>query len=169
MPTLIETLAAVPAETRLGQALKIRTEILRLSEAAHDAVLLPREPGGLSHGLRAALAARMCRHLDDDALAAHYDSYVAHSGDLDVASLAQPNGTCGHQLQDAMARHADLLTLAPRQATRNHIEALKAAGLGEADIVRLSELAAFVNYQLRVIAGLKLLKQVQVLKQIKAP
>jgi uncharacterized protein YciW len=162
MPTLIETLAAVPAETRLGQALTMRAEILRLSEAAHDAVLLPREPGGLSHGLRAALAARMCRHVGDDALAAHYDSYLAHSGDLDVASLAHADGTCGHQLQDAMARHADLLTLAPRQATRNDIEVLKTAGLGEADIVRLSELAAFVNYQLRVIAGLKLLKQVDV-------
>jgi uncharacterized protein YciW len=169
MPTLIESLAAVPAESRLGQALTKRAEILRLSEAAHDAVLLPREPGGLSHGLRAALAARMCRHLGDDALATHYDSYVAHSGDLDVASLAHPDGTGGDQLQDAMARHADLLTLAPRQATRNDIEALKAAGLGEADIVRLSELAAFVNYQLRVVAGLKLLKQVQVLKQIKVP
>jgi uncharacterized protein YciW len=149
--------------------MNMRAEILRLSEAAHDAVLLPREAGGLSHGLRAALAARMCRHVGDDALAAHYDSYVAHSEDLDAASLAHPYGTCGHQLMDAMARHADLLTLAPRDASRNDIEALKAAGLGEADIVRLSELAAFVNYQLRVIAGLKLLKQVQVLKQVKAP
>src|ERR1700726_2666936 len=108
MTTLIEGLAGVPPGSRLGQALKTRAEILRLSEAAHDAVLLPREPGALSHGLRAALAARMCRHLDDDALAAHYDSYVAHSGDLDVASLAHPDGSCGHQLQDAMARHADL-------------------------------------------------------------
>lgn len=161
MPTLIESLAGIPSETRLGQALKTRAEILHLSEAAHDAVLLPREPGGLSHGLRAALAARMCRHVGDDALAAHYDSYLAHSADLDVASLAHPDGTCGHRLHDAMARHADLLTLAPRKATRNDIEALTAAGLGEADIVRLAELAAFVNYQLRVVAGLKLLKQVE--------
>src|SRR6478609_5485018 len=84
LTTLIETIAGVPAASQLGQALNARAEILRLSEAAHDAVLLPREPGGLSHGLRAALAARMCRHLGDDALAAHYDSYVAHSGDLDV-------------------------------------------------------------------------------------
>ena len=41
------------------------------------------------------------------------------------------------------------------------IAALKAAGVGEADIVRLSELAAFVNYQLRVVAGLKLLKEIE--------
>ena len=162
MTTLIETLAGVPPGSKLGQALKTRAEILRLSEAAHDAVLLPREPGGLSHALRAALAARMCRHVGDAALTAHYDSYLAHSGDQDVSSLAHPGGTCGDPLQHAMARHADLLTLAPREATRADIETLKAAGLGEADIVRLSELAAFVNYQLRVVAGLKLLKQVEV-------
>ena len=162
MTTLIETLAGVPPGSKLGQALKTRAEILRLSEAAHDAVLLPREPGGLSHALRAALAARMCRHVGDAALTAHYDSYLAHSGDQDVSSLAHPGGTCGGPLQNAMARHADLLTLAPREATRADIETLKAAGLGEADIVRLSELAAFVNYQLRVVAGLKLLKQVEV-------
>ena len=161
MTTLIESLAGVAPGSRLGEALKTRAEILRLSEAAHDAVLLPREPGGLSQALRAALAARMCRHVGDDALAKHYDSYLAHSGDLDVGALAYPDGTSGDPLQDAMARHADLLTLAPRKATRGDIEALKAAGLGEADIVRLAELAAFVNYQLRVVAGLKLLKQVE--------
>ncbi|WP_407158676.1 CMD domain-containing protein [Bradyrhizobium sp. STM 3557] len=161
MTTLIETLAGVPAGSKLSAALKTRAEVMRLSEAAHDAVLVPREPGGLSHALRAALAARMCRHVGNDAAAAHYDVYLAHSEDADVAVLAQPGGTCGEPRQDAMARHADLLTLAPRKATKGDIEALRAVGISEPDIVRLSELAAFVNYQLRVIAGLKLLKDVQ--------
>ena len=160
MTTLIETLAGVPSASPLGRALQARVDILRLSEAAHDAVLLPREPGGLSHGLRAALAARMCRHVGDDSLTGHYDSYLAHSADLDVAPLAHPGGTTGDPLRDAVARHVDLLTVAPREATRQDIEALTAAGLSEPDIVRLSELAAFVNYQLRVLAGLKLLKEV---------
>ena len=154
-------MASVPAGTRLAEALQARAEIMRLSEAAHDAVIVPREPGGLSHGLRAALAARMCRHVGDDALASHYDSYLAHSSDLDVAALAQPGGRSGDPQSDAMAGHADLLTLAPRKATRHDIETLKAAGVSEPDIVRLSELAAFVNYQLRVVAGLRLLKAVE--------
>jgi uncharacterized protein YciW len=161
MTTLIEQLADVAPSSPLGLALKARAEVLRLSEAAHDAVLVPRDPGGLSHGLRAALAARMCRHLGNAALVAHYESYLAHSADLDVAALAQPDGACGDKRQDAMARHADMLTCAPRNATRDDIAALKAAGVSEADIVRLSELAAFVNYQLRVVAGLKLLKDVE--------
>jgi uncharacterized protein YciW len=161
LTTLIETIVGVPAASRLGHALNARTEILRLSEAAHDAVLLPREPGGLSHGLRAALAARMCRHVGDGALIAHYESYLAHSSDLDLAVLTRPGGVCGDPLHDAMARHVDLLTLSPREATRQDIAALKVAGVSEADIVRLSELGAFVNYQLRVLAGLRLLKEVE--------
>jgi uncharacterized protein YciW len=159
--TLIETMAGVPEASRLGQALRSCAEILRLSETALDAVLVPREPGGLSHGLRAALATRMCRHVGDAALTAHYESYLAHSSDLDVTALAEPGATSGNPLNDAMARHADLLTLAPRKATRRDVETLKAAGVSEADVVRLSELAAFVNYQLRVVAGLRLLKEVQ--------
>jgi uncharacterized protein YciW len=158
MTTLIEQLADVAPDSELGQALKARAEVLRLSEAAHDAVLVPRDPGGLSHGLRAALAARMCRHLGNDALAKHYLSYLAHSAELDVAALAEPDAKSGNERQDAMARHADMLTRAPRNATRDDITALTAVGVSEADIVRLSELAAFVNYQLRVVAGLKLLK-----------
>ena len=156
MANLIETLAGVAPGSKLAEALAVRAEVMRLSEAAHDAVLLPRDPGGLSHALRAALAARMARHAGDDALAAHYDAYLARTGDTDVAALAHPGGTSGESMPDAAARHADRLTLAPREATRADVEALKAA-LGEADIVRLAELAAFVNYQLRVIAGLRLL------------
>lgn len=161
MTTLIEKLAGVPPGSKLGEALKIRAEVMRLSEAAHDAVLVPRDPGGLSHALRAALAARMCRHVGNDALVAHYEGYLAHAGDAEVAVLAQPGGLSGDPRQDAMARHADMLTRAPREATRSDIETLKAAGVSEPDIVRLSELAAFVNYQLRVIAGLDLLKEVE--------
>jgi len=158
MSTMIEKLAGIPAGSTLAAALKTRAEVLRLSEAAHDAVLVPRDPGGLSHALRAALAARMCRHVGNAALVAHYEGYLAHSGDADVAALAQPGGASGDLRHDAMADHADLLTVAPRNATRGDIEALKAAGVGEPDIVRLSELAAFVNYQLRVVAGLMLLR-----------
>lgn len=161
MTTLIETYAGVAPGSKLGEAMKARAEILRLSEAAHDAVLLPRDPGGLSHALRAALATRMCRHVGNEDLAGHYDAYLAHSGDLDVVPLAHPGGMSGDARFDAIARHADLLTVAPREATRQDIERLKAAGVSEPDIVRLAELAAFVNYQLRVIAGLKVLKGVQ--------
>ena len=38
--------------------------------------------------------------------------------------------------------------------------ALRTAGLDDSDIVRLSELSAFVSYQIRVVAGLRLMAEV---------
>lgn len=134
-----------------------RAEVFRLSQAAHDAVLLPRDPGGLSHGLRAALAARMARLNHSPALARHYDTLVARAGETATARLADPgtNATDGRTAE--IVRHADRLTVAPRGATRAHVDALREAGVADPDIVRLAELAAFVNYQVRVVAGLMLL------------
>ncbi|MNE84154.1 hypothetical protein D3C80_1810280 [compost metagenome] len=57
---------------------------------------------------------------------------------------------------NAIVRFTDLVTVRPREATRSDLEALKTVGMSDADIVRLTELLAFVNYQLRVVAGFKL-------------
>ncbi|RDJ03793.1 CMD domain-containing protein [Rhizobium grahamii] len=155
--TLIETLASVKPGSALAEAMERRAEILRLSEAAHDAVLLPRDPGGLSHGLRAALAARMARQNNNEALARHYDSLLTRAGEPLVATLVDPGTTVEDLRVAEIVRHVDRLTLAPREATRAHIHALRDVGVTDADIVRLSELAAFVSYQVRVIAGLGLI------------
>jgi uncharacterized protein YciW len=134
-----------------------RAEILRLSQAAHDAVLLPRDPGGLSHGLRAALAARMARLNNNPALASHYDALIARAGEPATAPLAIPDASATDDRTAEIVRHADRLTVAPREATRAHVDALRGAGVADPDIVRLAELAAFVNYQVRVIAGIALI------------
>ncbi len=52
----------------------------------------------------------------------------------------------------------DLVTLKPREATRANIEALYAVGLDDRDIVTLAGLIAFVNYQVLVVAGVKMLR-----------
>ena len=143
----------------LRDALVARKEILGLSQASHDAVLKPEAPGKISHAERAALAARMARHNGDETLAQHYAALLARTGaSKEVAAVVDPAISPAPQRLAAIVRHIDLLTRAPRTASRADIEALKTAGIAEADIVRLSELAAFVNYQARVIAGLRLLK-----------
>jgi uncharacterized protein YciW len=78
--------------------------------------------------------------------AAAYAEFVASDSTPDDVWLA------------AILRHADLLTRDPRRATRQDIERLKAAGVEEADIVRLAELCAFLAYQARLLLGLRLLK-----------
>jgi CMD domain protein len=156
--SLIETLAGVQPGTPLASALVQRAEIMALSQASHDAVLRPRESGGLGHAERAALAARMACWNADPALARHYRSLLAQAGETAIlAAVASGESPTVDPRFAAIIRHADLLTQRTRDARKEDIAALVAAGVAEPDIVRLAELAAFVNYQARVIAGLRLL------------
>lgn len=158
MDHVIERLAGVRPGSPLAAALAERAQIMGLSQASHDAVLVPRAPGGLSHGERAALAVRMARALADEALAAHYQGLLSQAGETpELTRVAAGQAGPFAPRLGAIVRHADMLTLAPREATRGDVETLTAAGIAEADVVRLAELAAFVNYQARVIAGLRLL------------
>lgn len=163
-PNVIEALAGAGAGSPLGEALAERAEIMRLSQASHDAVLLPKAPGGISHAERAALAARMAHWNGDAALATHYGELLRRAGESPVllaiaAGSAADTAGVDARLR-AVMRHVDLLTLTTKDATKADIAALVAAGLSEPDIVRLAELIAFVNYQVRVIAGLRLLGSV---------
>lgn len=155
---IIERLVAAPPGSDLEEAMQARAEILRLSQASHDAVVTPADPGGFSHAERAALAERMARHNSDPELAAHYRERLESAGAngtlVEIASLAS-NPALDNRLA-AVVQFTDLVTLCPRDARRSDIDGLKLAGISEPDIVRLTELLAFVNYQVRVIAGFKL-------------
>lgn len=156
-PNLIETIAGSGAS--LADVLAERTEIMRLSQASHDAVLLPRAPGGISHAERAALAARMARWNRDEALEAHYRDLLRQAGESPALLAVASAEAAGLDARlRALIRHVDIVTSAPRDATKADIAALVASGVTEPDIVRLAELVAFVNYQVRVIAGLRLLE-----------
>lgn len=142
--TLIEQMAGVTADSPVAGALAARAALLQASQANHAAIFTPKEPGGLSHADRFTLAARMARLSGDDQLAA---AYAKAAG---AAPAANPR-------MAAIMRHADLVTRSPRDATAADIAALQSAGVAAADIVRLSQLIAFVSYQVRVVAGLRLM------------
>ena len=55
----------------------------------------------------------------------------------------------------AAIRHADRITCEPAQAEAAHLQLLKDAGYSPAGILSLAQVIAFVNYQLRLIAGLR--------------
>lgn len=128
--------AAAPARAH-------RADLMQASLRNQRAVLAPHEPGGLSLDERRAIARRIALRLGHAALADGYGP----------APAAEPSDA----RWAAILHHVDLVTDRPREATRADIDALREAGIGEADIVRLSQLIAFVNYQARVIAGLRLI------------
>ncbi len=154
--------AGVEAGSRFAAIVEGRADIMALTQATQDAVLNPRLTGGLSPALRAALACRMARLSQAPELAAHYETLILPAGEEAAsARLADPACTDnGNPREAAIVRHVDLVTQAPKSATRDHIDALRNAGVAEDDIVRLAELIAFINYQIRVVAGLRLLGEI---------
>ncbi len=157
MAGMIEALADSPAARA---AMATRPELMAASEANAQAALFPRDPGGLSVAERLALAARIAALNADAALAAEYGARLAgQAAGPGLDRLADPGWTAGPEdaRLAAIQRHVDLVTGSPRDATRQDIAALVAAGVAEPDVVRLSQVVAFVNYQLRVVAGLRLI------------
>ncbi|MGA0565726.1 CMD domain protein [Rathayibacter sp. KR2-224] len=63
----------------------------------------------------------------------------------------------GPKLAAALA-HTHLLTYRPRDASADALQALLDAGWTTTGIVTLSQLVSFLNFQLRVVAGLSVLK-----------
>jgi uncharacterized protein YciW len=56
-----------------------------------------------------------------------------------------------------LLQQVDRLTSEPQTATREHLTTLQAQGLSMPDILSLTQLVAFLNFQVRTLAGLQML------------
>lgn len=160
MDDIITRIAGIEPGSRLAAVLAKRADILELSGKTHDAALTPDDPGGLSHAERAALACRIARLNNDSGFERHFEQLMDDADAEDsVRRIADGwfDGGADVRLK-ALIRHVDLVAHDPKSASKQDIGQLKEAGISDADIVRLSELIAFVSYQIRVVAGLKLMR-----------
>ena len=155
--TIVAKAAGISADSRLADVLSGRGEILELTEKSHDAALRPKHPGGLTHSERAALACRIAVLNDEAVLARHYDGLIGGSN-REIADTGFDGGS-DIRLR-AIIRHTDLVAVNPKEAVSGDVSALQNVGIADADIVRLSELIAFVSYQISVVAGLRLMVEV---------
>ncbi len=146
----ITSLAGIDAT----EAFAHRADILAMTEAASAAVLRPKEAGAFSHARRAALAARIARLNGRDALCDHYGEGL----DDEEAKITDPTFDGGDDQQlRAILAFTDRVATSPKDATADDVENLSRAGVADADIVRLTQLNAFLAYEIRLIEGLKLL------------
>lgn len=154
--------AEVKPDSRLAEIVAGRADIMTLTQATYEAILHPRMAGGITYAERAALACRMARLHGEQGLVEHYTKLLSPGSDAAVSSrMADPSFSGdGEQRLAALIRHVDLVTQAPKNASCDDIRALRDAGIAEADIVRLAELIAFINYQIRVVVGLRLLGEI---------
>lgn len=140
-----------PAAAAVSQ----RAKVMELTQAAEDAVLAPEKPGAWSASMRAAFAVRIARLNGNEALA---DRYADRIADDAAAPLADPANDGSAQGLAAVVAFMDKVAARTRDVAAEDIETLKAAGVADDDIVRLAELNAFLAYQIRLIAGLKLIR-----------
>ncbi|TGQ35625.1 hypothetical protein [Mesorhizobium sp. M00.F.Ca.ET.216.01.1.1] len=150
--------AGLSPDDALFSARRFRPEFVQGAEECLLSVLLPANDHGLAASLRVALARRMAALNADQALMVEYNAQLA---DLDpteqLLALAQGATDLDEPLA-TIARHVDLITLTPNKAEASDITRLAQAGLNNPQIVALSELIAFVNFQTRVATGLRLMR-----------
>ena len=155
--TVVANASGISASSPLASVLSMRNDIFELTENAYEATLRPNQPGGLSHAERAGLACRIARRNNEVILGQHYETLFG----IGSKELAATDFDGGDDIRNkAIIRHPDLVTVSPKDAKEDDISALKSAGLDDADIVRLSELIAFIAYQIRVVTGLRLMVEV---------
>lgn len=156
LSTSVTTSASIAPGSAVEAEILKRRDIFEKTQLAEDAVLSPADPGGLSRDLRHALAARIAALHDEPAEAARYAEGVA---DRAIAALAEPGNTSDDARTAALLAFTDAVSTNPRDMVASDVTALQSAGVSDADIVRLAELNAFLAYQLRVIAGLRLMQE----------
>lgn len=145
---MLDTIIGTAPGSSLGQLRAQRPDIVRHTQGSHDVLLLPVDPGGLSLAERALAAARVAELSGHVVLAGHYRGLLAERGD-------PPHS----ERLDTILSHVERVTVAPGTALPAHIEALRAAGLDARHIVALTQIVAFVSYQVRAATGLALLAQ----------
>lgn len=152
---------ASAAEFSLAERAAVALFVARLHASAVAEELyaaLLRETGG-GVGLEPLIIAEAAR-------AAGRGPYGNFTGDNSPESVDGPRYTvtsveAAYALGDRLAaalEHSHMLVLHPRDAERGHLQALLDAGWSSNGVVTLSQLVAFLTFQLRVVEGLVALR-----------
>jgi len=159
MSDVMDMLAELAPDAALAQLRRQRPDVVRHIQGSDDAIFAPSDDGGLTRPERAAAALRIATLLRDGALEAHYRARLAALDPTGaLAKTVEGKAELTEPRWDAIIAHVDLVTRGPGSAERKDIDNLLAAGLSSHAVVSLSQLIAYVNFQSRVLAGLRALK-----------
>ena len=148
-PDVMDTLAGLSDGSPIAELRRQRPDVVKHLQGSDDAIFAPKDDGGFTRAEREAAALRIATLLRDGALEEHYRRRLAALGETSPL-----NGARGA----AVMAHVDRVTTSPDSATKSDIDGLLAAGLSPHAVVSLSQLIAYVNFQSRVLAGLRMLR-----------
>ncbi|AOK61167.1 CMD domain-containing protein [Burkholderia ubonensis] len=158
-PDTIDTVAGLREGDAVATLRRARDKVLlhtRLSEAALFDTALP----DLSLVERLHAARYVAQRSNAHALAATYRARLIDAGGTpdDIARADADAFDALPRRLGALLAHARRLTLSPADARPSDLDELKSAGFTTPAIVALSQLVAFVSYQLRVAAAAQALQ-----------
>lgn len=158
---VIDQLVGTDANTAVAALRAQRPDAIQYAQDSYDALFAAADLAGLPLVERAQAAYRVALLEGSSALAAHYRQLLRQDGTANAERAiveAFPSGD-GLLRTTTILRHVDLLTLAPDTATPHDLAMLGAQGLNTRTIVTLSQLIAFISYQVRIVAALRLLTE----------
>lgn len=180
---IIDDLAGLTPDHRLSELRLNRAQAKTYAQASHAALFEPLQDETFSRQERFAVAFFVAELQDDEAASRLYATRLGAVSPIreltgavrDAAAARRTTGpqngghpasaiaqeareVIGNRLLAAFA-HAELLVLRPRDASPAALTALSGAGWSTDAIVTLSQLVAFLTFQVRVAAGLRVLAQ----------
>jgi CMD domain protein len=158
-PDVMDTLAGLADDSALVALRRERSDVVKHLQRSDDVIFAPQDDGGLTQAERAAAALRVATLLRDPVLSEHYRARLATLNPEGMLARTVEGGARITEVRwDAILAHVDLVTRGPGRAERKDIGNLLAAGLSSHAVVSLSQLIAYVNFQSRLLAGLRMLK-----------
>lgn len=145
-PDVIDAATGLLPQSPVALLRRQREAFVRHAQGSHDVLIEPTDPGGLSLNERTAIALCVASIERDDALIAHYRAR------LERVRHVSPR-------LDTILDHVKMVVSNPAAATRERLDAPITVGLSPRDIMAITQIVAFVSYQVRVVAGLRALSE----------
>lgn len=147
-------LIADPANPQVARDIRQhRPKIAGFIQATFDALFVE-EPGHFDLRLRFSCAAKVAALTEEAELARFYLAALEGVGAPDEDAGARA-------LQHAVFEHTTRVTTAPASCDRAALDALRAVGMTEYEIVTLSQLIGYVSFQARLILTVRALAGVE--------
>ncbi len=187
MTDVIDTLVGIAPGSKLDAIRANRSEARKHAQASYTSLFEPRDPGSVTADERHAIAAFVAGLHGEPRTDAFYTAKLpaglraAVAAEVAAAKTKGPYGrfpkgplsaedapgptwkvsaagakALGARLPAAF-EHTHMLVFHPRDAAAPALQALLDAGWSTTDIVTISQLVAFLSYQIRVVSGLSTL------------
>ncbi|MDH3064161.1 CMD domain protein [Achromobacter insolitus] len=160
---LVDRLIGLAPGAKTYEVRHFREKVAAATQGSYDALFDPQLPG-LSLAERLLVALYATRITPSPLLATHYRARLTDAGatpaDIAVAESGKPSDAATPRLA-AILEFTRKLIEKPVEGDEAALKTLPAAGVSTPAVVTLSQLIAFLSYQVRLVAGLQAMKDLE--------